>query len=440
MRRLLPTFSLLAVLGLTLLPRETAAKGGAAAPPPPAPAAAADPLVVHEWGTFTSVQGADGTVLEGLQHEEETLPGFVYSRSKVRACPLRESGFKGLEVPATHVTQKMETPVLYFHTRTPRRVRVRVDFVGGLITQWYPVSDLLGPPEGPCDAGPLDVSKVARSFLQWDVDLLPRSGPAPGGIPAVDAGDPWALARRVDAAWVRTAPRAPERTGPVEAEHYLFYRGLGSFSLPMRAETDAAGRLSFSNGSAHAVAHVAAFEVGPDGALGRWGYAHRVAPGTTAADLLAGRPMTPWRGDVDGGEEELKTWLGKVIREQGMNADEATAMLATWSRSWFGSEGTRILYVVPRPLVDALLPLHVDPAPQAVERVLLGRIECIPPATLAEVESALVTLATSTDAKRLETAKVRLDRLGRFREAHLRRVLATTKDEVARAKARSLLP
>src|SRR6187399_1578592 len=72
---------------------------------------APDKLVVHEWGTFTSVQGSDGIGLEGLQHEEEALPGFVYSRSKVRECPLRKQGYKGLEMPATHVTQKMETPV-----------------------------------------------------------------------------------------------------------------------------------------------------------------------------------------------------------------------------------------------------------------------------------------------------------------------------------------
>src|SRR5207244_2239666 len=74
-----------------------------------APAGAAGRFVVHEWGTFTSVQGADGVALEGLSREEESLPDFVYSRTKVRECPLRDKGWKGLEVPADHVTQKMET-------------------------------------------------------------------------------------------------------------------------------------------------------------------------------------------------------------------------------------------------------------------------------------------------------------------------------------------
>src|SRR5262245_49090479 len=100
--------------------------------------APADRFVVHEWGTFTSVQGSEGIALEGLTREEEALPRFVYDRTKIRDCPLRAKGWKGLEVPAEHVTQKMETPVLYFHSAAQRRVRVRVDFVRGLISQWYP--------------------------------------------------------------------------------------------------------------------------------------------------------------------------------------------------------------------------------------------------------------------------------------------------------------
>src|SRR5688500_18636621 len=104
----------LAALALTTLAGalargpEAAAKGGAASPP--------DPLVVHEWGTFTSMSGAPGVALDGLQYEEEQLPAFVYSRSEVRECPLRKQGYKGLEVPVENVTHKMETPVIYVHT------------------------------------------------------------------------------------------------------------------------------------------------------------------------------------------------------------------------------------------------------------------------------------------------------------------------------------
>ena len=397
--------------------------------------AAADPLIVHEWGTFTSIQGADGIVLEGVGHEEEPLPAFVYSRAKVRECPLRAYGYKGLEVEAEHVTQKMETPVLYFHTKTPRHVRVRVDFERGLISQWYPVTDLLGPAEGARDAGPLDLSKIDRSFLEWDVDLLPREGPAPAEIPAVVAGEPWTLARQVDAAWVRTVPRkGPERMGPTEAEHYLFYRGLGTFTLPMKATFAEGGGLSFENGSAHGVAEVFAIEVREGGREGRYGFANDVRPGSVAHDLLKGLPFVAW---PERGVWGLKDEVEKILVGHGMARDEARAMVATWSRSWFSSEGTRILYVVPRPLVDALLPLRIDPKPDAIERVLLGRIECIPPAVQAEVEKALVDRVAGYAPAR-DAAEARLARLGRFLEPHLRRVVATAKDPAA-AKAAAVL-
>jgi len=34
---------------------------------------------LHEWGTFTTVSGSDGSFLTGLHVEEEELPSFVYS-------------------------------------------------------------------------------------------------------------------------------------------------------------------------------------------------------------------------------------------------------------------------------------------------------------------------------------------------------------------------
>src|SRR5262245_45151402 len=116
MRYLTLAFRTLSIAGALVLGAHARAEEPAAVP--------ADPLVVHEWGTFTSMTGADGVGLDGLQHEEEGLPFFVYSRSKVRACPLRSHGYKGLEVPVGNVTHKMETPVLYVHTKKARALRV----------------------------------------------------------------------------------------------------------------------------------------------------------------------------------------------------------------------------------------------------------------------------------------------------------------------------
>jgi hypothetical protein len=399
-------------LGLSGLARTWAGEGGEAP--------LASPLVVHEWGTFTSMSGVSGTGLEGLQHEEEALPEFVYSRREVRECPLRGVGWKGLEVPASHVTRKMETPVLYVHSATPRSLRVRVDMVGGLISQWYPVTDLLGPPELSCEEGPLDLRTIERSILEWDVDVLPKGAPAPAGAPQVAEDDPWAFAREVDASWLTTRPRAaPARQGPVEAERYLFYRGLGTFDLPFGGRALKDGIVVFQNRSLHDVAQVIFLEVGEGGASARYTIESSVAPGSGVKAALGQRKPMPIESVLPG----LEADMGKILQGRGLFADEARAMVRTWSRSWFRQEGLRCIYVVPRQVTDAILPLVITPAPDRIVRVLVGRLELVKPETRDEVETALLDLAAE-DASRRGRGAARLARLGRFEEAHLREIVA----------------
>src|SRR5688572_26075736 len=76
-------------------------------------------LVVHEWGTFLAMNGSNGVTLDGMYHEEHALPGFVHARSRDE-LRLRTSNLKG------------ETPVVYFYSDTPAKVRVEVGFPGGL--------------------------------------------------------------------------------------------------------------------------------------------------------------------------------------------------------------------------------------------------------------------------------------------------------------------
>ena len=42
-------------------------------------AATDDPFVVHEWGTFTTVQGADGEQIWWVPPASVDLPEFVYA-------------------------------------------------------------------------------------------------------------------------------------------------------------------------------------------------------------------------------------------------------------------------------------------------------------------------------------------------------------------------
>src|ERR1700759_5532621 len=89
-------------------------------------------LVVHEWGTFLAMNGSDGVALDGMYHEEHALPAFVHARGRDQ-----------LRLPS--VILKGETPVIYFYTDRPRKVRVDVRFPRGIWTEWYPQAQVVGP-------------------------------------------------------------------------------------------------------------------------------------------------------------------------------------------------------------------------------------------------------------------------------------------------------
>jgi hypothetical protein len=113
-------------------------------------------------------------------------------------------------------------------------------------------------------------------------------------------------------------------------------------------------------------------------------------------------------------------------------------MVRTWSESWFASEGTRVLYVVPRATTDALLPITITPAPTELVRVLVGRQDILSPETEAEVEQALAERMSREPARR-EAALRRLARMGRFLEPAVRRAAASTSSDVVRRSGGEVL-
>src|SRR5205807_1996408 len=75
-------------------------------------------LIVHEWGTFTSLQDEDGKSIGGINVEDEPLPNFVHQLDPmllIHANALPPVFYQG--APAAHpgVTMRLETPVIYFH-------------------------------------------------------------------------------------------------------------------------------------------------------------------------------------------------------------------------------------------------------------------------------------------------------------------------------------
>src|SRR5690348_6753656 len=72
-------------------------------------------LVVHEWGTFTSLQGSDGVPLRWNPLESSHLPRFVYNWNNA-GLGRYPTGLLSLGQKSVLVTlQRMETPVIYFY-------------------------------------------------------------------------------------------------------------------------------------------------------------------------------------------------------------------------------------------------------------------------------------------------------------------------------------
>jgi hypothetical protein len=103
-------------------------------------------------------------------------------------------------------------------------------------------------------------------------------------------------------------------------------------------------------------------------------------------------------------------------------------MVETWSKSYFKSYGLRILYVVPRAWTDGLLPLAIEPAPTAMVRTLVGRVEVLAPSE----ERELLALVTDASQRARPAAEV-IGQLGRLAEPKLRRVSELTADSSVRA-------
>src|SRR5262249_32700304 len=142
---------------------------------------------------------------------------------------------------------KGETPVIYFYTPRPLRVRVGVDFPQGIWTHWYPQAALVNPPLAQQAERP-DRPKDGR--ICWFAEVTPpslvpaeardRASKAAGALaalPATDDGALWNYAREVDAAFVKTTD-GTRQPAPAEYERFLFYRGLGQARLPLHARAD----------------------------------------------------------------------------------------------------------------------------------------------------------------------------------------------------------
>jgi hypothetical protein len=346
-------------------------------------------LTVHEWGTFTSVAGEDGSPIEwdalGCKSD---LPKFVHDYGY--------RGFKG----TLQGTVRMETPVMYFYSPHELDAHVKVAFPQGLITEWYPQADYQVYQGGarrllPANLNGIDTSlRSLTGAIEWsNIKVQPGATPA---LPVESGPNRYYAARQTDA--------APITVGD-QHEKFLFYRGVGRFPVPLSAWVSGGGTVTVENRGQEPVPSVILFE----NRAGRFGY--RMAGAISSAVTLD----TPQLG---ASFPQLRHDLENALIAQGLFPKEAQAMVETWRDSWF-EEGSRLIYIVPSATVDAILPVQIDPAPSQIARVFVGRIELLTPATQRAVEFAVA-----------KTDWPALARYSRFLAPILARIYAANPDRV----------
>lgn len=380
-------------------------------------------LIVHEWGTFTNFSGSNGLQLEFRPLLDSDLPSFVYDRAMHSASPFLKSSYRA--------RQRMETPVTYFYTDKPREVDVRVDFPKGLLTEFYPPVKQMGPAFNYAQP-----AKLQDSFLDWGrIRLLPQAdfdaiehknddgSVWKPSIPKVEGDNHYAYARETDSAVVEF----PHQWFGKFYEKFLFYRGLGSFSLPLELKALGKGAFRITNSGNQAVDSL--FLVHVD--QGRIHFSFN-------PKLEAGRTLTMHQSKTASTREGLGEAVVAALLETGLYEKEARSMVKTWQSSWFGEEGTRLFYVLPQPLTDELLPLTVSPAPDEVVRVLVGRMEVLTPERSEQLTRTLAGMGTCASAE-LEPLQSELARLGRFAEPALASMQQSEADPHRRSQLTSLL-
>lgn len=370
-------------------------------------------LIVHEWGTFLAMNGSDGVSLDGMYHEEHALPAFVHARSRDQ-----------LHIPGAGI--KGETPVIYFYTNRIEHVDVRVRFPQGIWTQWYPNAQFLGPSL----AGTHTPLHLSDGHITWQATIVPNTGgPERVSIPQSPPDSLWNFARETDSAYVQTG----ENGHRMESEKFLFYRGLGQAPLPLQSSTSDGGTLSVSSGEPYIMRHLFVLRV--ENGRGVWKYLPSVAPGekvTQAIPTMAeAKPLAEFTRAV--GDE-----LAAKLTESGLYPKEARAMVNTWSRSYFGSDGIRVLFVLPQAWTDAFIPLEINPKPAETVRVMVGRLELLTPEREQQAEKAVAGLATTDTATR-DQAFDFLRSQGRYVEPILRRTLRSTHDARVQTLCKRLL-
>jgi hypothetical protein len=375
-----------------------------------ASAPCSDKVVVHEWGTFTCLQDEQGQAIGGINVDDEPVPEFVHSVAVTIAPQYDHRGWHNLGLPPyeydkawisgdPHVTMRLETPVLYLYPpkgRAPASVPpldVHVDFHGGVLSQFYPQADFSGLPKLRFPGQPQDnlfpyVDKTTGITEQTTTSLDWKGVQLGSNAKPIDTDDKvWTTPRETRAPMLQVKFYGDDTQGwhdIVQAEHFLFYRGVGHLDSPLSEGWSFAGQVGTRT-------H---FVFGKHNVQDAYSEAWLVeikANGTCAFSQAIDAPSGFSATSFYDGEfnalnlPKLKLSMHGALIKAGLYPDEAAAMLKTWELSYFKSPGLRFFYIVPRAWVDEVLPLKITGAPTEITRVMVGRIELVTAAQRAAI-------------------------------------------------------
>ena len=388
---------------------------------------ASDRLVVHEWGTFTSLHDENGKAIAGINADDEPVPQFVHRIADFLV--IQSGSVPALAQGAPHchpdVTMRLETPVVYFHpprdAELPMSVDVEVAFPGGWLSEFYPAAEVDAPGvKGHMSFGAATDDTVGR--LRWNDLQIGTEGAGPKTDSHV-----WLAPRAVKAANVTT-------TGG-ESERYLFYRGVGRVESPLRVSRDPADQ------SLVVTANFASVQ--PDESIqytvpAMWlveiredtSCAYRTLDGFQFANGDEPKVVARTAGHFEASDFDKKNFtqlladMRAALIADGLFTDEANALLGTWKQSYFQTPGLRLFYLLPREWTDRALPMRLSQEADIV-RTMVGRVEIVTPEQ-RQLLSRIAAGPASTTQWMFSCAAVNVpedysayQRLGRFRNALL---------------------
>ena len=190
-----------------------------------------DRLVIHEWGTFTSLQDEQGKAIGGINSDDERVPEFVHRIATFLLLgPNTQIPILYQGAPRCHpdVTMRLETPVVYFYpgwnATLPLTLDLDVGFPSGWLSEYYPDAEVTAPGvTNKQQFGPIKDGAMGR--LRWTGLQVGTNAEGPKTTSGV-----WLAPRDVQSAGVTTAGG--------ESERFLFYRGVGHVDSPVRVVHD----------------------------------------------------------------------------------------------------------------------------------------------------------------------------------------------------------